>query len=214
MLPLRSTLLLLLSLYAGLVHSDWTGVSIEVTNFDSDWEFDSGNREARVTTLSFQLEEKFQTGLIAGGGFGYFDMRVSSDENVDSQNFDGGYLEIYLRRIFPLSEDIAFKGMMNFRYYSGNENSSDDSADIDWTEASMRLGLGMRFEHFRMTPFVAFYHIDGDIDDDFDSGSFENDDLTSQGVSFDFYVDPAAYIRVEVRTGYQEGGYLSFVRRY
>ena len=141
-------------------------------------------------------------------------MRVRGDSTVDTQKFDGQYLEFFLRRIFPLSEDYAFNGMLNFRYHTGNESGSKDSADIDWSETSLRFGFGMRFEHFRLTPFAAFYNIDGDIDDDYGSGSFENDDSISQGVAADFYVDPSAYIRVEFRTGYQEGGYLSFVKRY
>lgn len=214
MLPVRFTLFLLLSLYMSLVQAEWTGVSIDIADFDSDWKFDSGIREAQITTLSFQLEEKFKTGLIAGGGIGYFDMRVEGDSNVGTQKFDGQYLELLLRRAFPLSENITFNGQLNFRYYSGSSSGDTDRADIDWSETNLRFGVGVRYEHLRITPFVAFYNVDGDISDDYGTGSFENDDTASQGVSFDFYVDPASYIRVEIRSGYQEGGYLSFARRY
>jgi hypothetical protein len=211
---LRFRLLILLCLYIGLVEAEWTGVGIDISNFDSDWKFDSGVREARITSLSFQIEEKFEPGLIAGGGIGYFDMRVRGDSSVDTQEFNGQFLDLYLRQPFPVSESIALHGRLGFRYYSGDDRSGTDRADISWSETNLQVGVGVRFSHFRITPFVAYYNIDGDISDDIDTGDFENDDSISQGVSFDYFVDDSAYIRVEVRSGYQEGGYLSFARRY
>jgi len=213
-LSVRYKLLLLLCLVAGPVQAEWTGVGIDIADFDSDWKFDSGVREAQITSISFQIEEKFEPGLIAGGGIGYFDMRVRGDSTVDTQKFDGQFLELYLHQPVAVSESITPYGRLGFRYYSGNESGATESADIDWTEVDLQLGVGVQFSHLRITPFVAYYNIDGDISDDINTGDFENDDSVSQGVSFDYFVDDSAYIRVEARSGYQEGGYLSFARRY
>jgi hypothetical protein len=139
---------------------------------------------------------------------------------VSAQDFDGQYLEIYLHHPFPVSERISINAAFAYRYYSGNGNDGNDGndgderADIDWNEVNLQIGVGVRFAHLRITPFAAYYNIDGDISDDRSTGSFENDDSVSQGVSLDYFVDDTAFIRLEVRSGYQAGGRISFERRY
>jgi len=216
----RFKLLILLFLYTSLAEAESTGVSLDIASYDSDWQFDSGVREARITSISFQIEEKLEAGLIVGGGIGYFDMSVRGNSKVSGQDFDGQYLEIYLHHPFPVSERISIHGAFAYRYYSGNGNDGNDGsdrderADIDWNEVNLQIGVGMRFAHIRVTPFVAYYNIDGDISDDSDTGTFENDDSVSQGVSFDYFADDSGYIRLELRSGYQSGGRISFERRY
>jgi hypothetical protein len=210
----RFKLLILLFVYAGLAEAGWTGVALDVADFDSDWKFDSGVREAQIITISVQIEEKLDAGLVVGGGIGYFDMRVRGDASVDTQDFDGQYLELYLRHPFPVSERIALQGRLGYRYYSGDHSGGTERADIDWSEVNLQLGVGMRFAHLRITPCVAYYNIYGDIGGDNGAGSFDNDDSVSQGVSFDYFADDSGYIRLEIRSGYQSGGYLGFVRRY
>ena len=211
---MRFKLLRLLFLYTSLAGAESTGVALDIANYESDWQFDSGVREARITSISFQLEEKLEAGLTVGGGIGYFDMRVRGDSNASSQDFDGQYLEIYLNHPFPVSERISIHGAFAFRYYSGNGNNGGERADIDWSEVNLQIGVGVRFAHLRVTPFAAYYNVDGDISDDNSSGSFENDDSVSQGVSLDYFVDDIAFIRLEFRSGYQSGGRISFERRY
>ena len=213
-LPVRFKLLILFFLYAGLAEAEWTGVALDIANYDSDWQFDSGVREAQITSISFRIEEKLEPGLIVGGGIGYFDMTVRGNSGASAQDFDGQYLEIYLHQPFPVSERISIHGAFAYRYYSGDNSGGDEREDIDWNEVSLQIGVGVRFAHLRITPFVAYYNIDGDISDDSDTGSFENDDSVSQGVSFDYFADDSGYIRLELRTGYQSGGYIGFVRRY
>ncbi len=210
----RFRLLLLFLLYAGLAEAEWTGVALDIAHYDSDWKFDSGVREAQITSLSLHIEEKFEAGLIAGGGIGYFDMRVLGDSSVDTQKFDGQFLELYLHQPFSVSESVTLHGQLGYRYYSGDNSGGTDRADIDWNEVNLQIGVGVRFAHLRIIPFVAYFDIDGDISDDNSTGAFENDDSVSQGVSFDYFIDDSGYIRVEVRSGYQAGGYLSFARRY
>ena len=212
----RSKLLILLFLYTSFAEAetDSVGVSLDIASYKSDWQFDSGVREARITSISFQLEEKLEAGLTVGGGIGYFDMNVRGNSNASSQDFDGQYGEIYLHHPFPVSERISIHGAFTFRYYSGNGNNGDQREDIDWSEVNLQIGVGVRFAHLRVTPFAAFYNVDGDISDDNSTGSFENDDSVSQGVSLDYFVDDIAFIRLEIRSGYQSGGRISFERRY
>lgn len=215
---MRFKLLILFFLYTGLVkaevEAESIGVALDIASYKSDWQFDSGVREAKITSISFQIEEKLEAGLIVGGGIGYFDMSVRGNSNVSGQDFDGQYLEIYMHHPFPVSERISIHGAFAYRYYSGNGNNRDEREDIDWNEVNLQIGVGVRFAHLRITPFVAYYNIDGDISDDNSTGSFENDDSVSQGISFDYFADDTAFIRLEIRSGYQSGGRISFERRY
>jgi len=209
----RFELLILLLLHVGLVEAEWAGAVIEIADYDADWKFDSDVREARITSISFQLEEKFETELRAGGGFGYFDMRLDGD-NGDTEDFDGQYLELYLRQPWTINETTSLYGLFNYRYNSGDSRGGGDRTDIDWNEVSLHVGMRLRFSHYRITPFVAYYHIDGDTSGDGGTGDFENDDSATQGIKFDFIIEDTGFIRLEARTGYQSGGFLSFGRRY
>jgi len=213
LLPMRIKLLILLLLYVGMADAEWAGALIEIADYDADWKFDNDVRKAKITSISFQLEEKFETGLRAGGGFGYFDMRIV-DDNVDTQDFDGGYLELYLRQPWSISENTSMYGLFNYRYNSGDSSGGGERSDIDWNEVSLHIGASLRISNYRITPFVAYYHIDGDISGDGGTGDFENDDSATQGIKFDFIIEDTGFIRLEARTGYQSGGFLSFGRRY
>lgn len=220
----RFKLLVILFLYAGLVKADWTrndstetgltGVSVELANIDADWEFDSGVREARINSIAFKIEDKTATNLSVGGGIGYFDMRVDGGSSADTRKFDGEYFQFYLRQDIRISERISLQGLFNYSYNDGRDNKDDDRADIDWTETSLEIGVNLRFSNFGITPFAAYYDIDGDISDDDGTGAFEMDDPVSQGIRFDIYTEPTAFIRIVFQSGGQSGGYLIFARRY
>ncbi len=212
-LAVRIKLLILLLFYAGLAEADWAGAVIEIANYDADWEFDGGVREARITSISFQLEEKFKTGLRAGGGFGYFDMHLDG-ESGDTEDFDGQYVEFYLRQPWSISETVSLYGLFDYRYNRGDSRGNGERADIDWNELSLHMGARLRFSDYRITPFMAYFHIDGDTSGDGGAGNFENDDSTTQGIKFDFIIEDTGFIRLEARTGYQSGAFLSFGRRY
>lgn len=211
---MRFKLLVILFLYAGLVKADLTGVTLELANVDADWKFDNGVREAQINSISFQIEEKTATGLSVGGGIGYIDIRVVGDSSTKTRKFDGEYLQIYLRQEFRISESISLHGLFNYSYNSGRDNKEDDRADIDWYEASFQIDASVRFANFGITPFAAYYDIDGDISDDNGTEVFEMDDPVSRGIRLDFYTDPTAFIRIVFQSGAQSGGYLIFARRY
>ena len=210
----RFKLLLILFLYTGLAEADLTGVTLELANLDSDWKFDNGVREAQINSIAFQIEEKTATGLSVGGGIGYFDIRVVGDSSTDTRKFDGEYLQVYLRQEIRISESISLHGLFNYSYNSGSDNDETDRADIDWNEASLQIDASVRFANFGITPFAAYYDIDGDISDNNGTEVFEMDDPVSHGIRFDYYLEPTAFIRIVFQSGGQAGGYLTFVRRY
>jgi hypothetical protein len=112
-------ILLLLLLQLGLVKAEWGGAVIEIAHYDADWKFDNDVRQARITSLSFQLEEKFSTGLRAGGGFGYFDMSLDGNDD-EAEDFDGQYLQLYLRQPWTISETVSLYGLFDYRYNLGD----------------------------------------------------------------------------------------------
>ncbi len=204
----------MLSLYAGLAQADWTGVALELANVDADWKFDDGLREAQSSGISFQVEEKTGTGLAVGAGIGYTSMRVVGDSSASNRKFDAEYLQIYLRQEFNISKSVSLYGLFNYSYHTGDDNDVDNPADIDWDEVSVQIDLSIRFANFRVSPFAAYYDIDGDISDDNGTAVFEIDDPLSRGIRFDYYLEPTAFIRFVFQSGGRAGGYLTFVRRY
>ena len=214
---MRFKLLVLLLLFSELAQADWTGVSVNIANLESDWKFDSAVREAQIDSIDFRIEEKTATGLSVGFGIGFFSMRLKGDSVTDSSKFDGEYLNIYLRQRIPVGKTFSLFGSMSYRYNTGNDDGGDDvddRADIDWSETNFQVGVSARIANFRVTPFAAYYHIDGDISDDNGTEVFEMDDPESQGIQLDYYLEDTAFIRLVIQSGSQAGGYLTFARRY
>jgi len=210
----RVKFLVLLYLFTGFVHADWTGVSVQLANVDSDWEFDDGLREAQINGISFQVEEKTGTGLAVGVGIGYNSMRVVGDGSTENRKFDAEYLQIYLRQEINISKSVSLHGLFNYSYNTGDDNDDDNPADIDWDETSVQIDLNIRFANYALSPFAAYQDIDGDISDDNGTAVFKIDDPVSHGIRFDYYTEPTAFIRIVLQSGGQAGGYLTFVRRY
>lgn len=211
---MRVKFLVLLFLFAGLAHADWTGVAVGFANVDSDWKFDDDVREAQIDSISFQIEEKTKTGLAGGVGIGFISMRVVGDGSVDNRRFDAEYLQIYLRQEIKISESVSLYGLFNYSYNTGDDNDDDNPADIDWDETSVQIDLNIRFANYGVSPFVAYHNIDGDISDDDGTAVFEIDDPVSHGIRFDYYTEPTVFIGIVLLSGGQEGGYLTFVKRY
>ena len=214
---MRLGFLFLLVLYAGLAEADWTGVAMEIADTNADWKFDEGTRSTHGNAISFLLEQQTSGGLVIGGGIGYLVMRVDGDGNNRTNRFDSGeYLKFYLRRDFPVSTGISFHTLLSFRYSQGYERDNDEHGDakLEWTEGAAQLGISKRFTNWRVMPFIGYNHVDGDISDDIGTRSFELDDPVSQGVRFDYFLEETAFIRLEVQTGDQAAGLLSFYRRY
>jgi hypothetical protein len=199
----------------GAAVADTTGVALIITDLDSDWDFSDGTRSAKSNSISLQIEERTASGLTVGGSIGYQSFRLDGDSTTSSTKFDAENLEIFLRQEFSLSESTAIQGLVSYGYYTGRETSDDDRADIDWSQVAAEIGVSFRVNNLKIMPFVGYINVDGDITGTEDSGgSFELEDPLIQGVNFDIYVEPTAFIRIRLQTGSLSGGYLSFERRY
>lgn len=208
-------LLLLLGLQSGNANAEWTGVSLNLGNTDVDWEFRDETREAQISELSFQIEERTASGLAVGASIGYMDLRVVADTDIATRKFDGQFLGIYLRQDYPVTDNMSLHGGFGFRYSSGNESGdSDIDSDIDWTETGFEFGIGFRVVNLRIMPFVAWSDVDGDISGEGGTSIFELEDPLTRGIRFDLFVERTAFVRLEFVDGSRTGGYLVFARRY
>lgn len=215
-LVVRASLLVLL-LFSNSSSADWTGISFEIGNYDSDWEFKRDTREAQISEISFQIEERTDSGLAVGASIGYVDLRAvaASDSTAQTLKFDGEFISVYLRQPVNFNEHVSFIGSFSFRYSSASESGDDedDPAEVDWTESALELGLSFRVGNIRIMPYAAYRDIDGDISDD-GTDVFEAEEAMLQGLRLDYFVEDSAFIRFEFVRGGKEGGYLTFVRRY
>jgi len=209
-------LLLLLLCYSVLANASVTGVSFEIGNYDSDWKFGRETREAQISEIDIQFEDKTESNLTVGARIGYLDMRVvaDSDSVAENRKFDGEFIGLYLRQPWRINDTLSLHGAFSFRYTTGRESGdADERAEIDWTESVFELGFSLRFANLRIQPYAAYHDIDGDISDDI-TDVFEMDEALVHGLRFDYFVEDTGFIRFELFSNGQQGGYLSFVRRY
>ena len=207
------SILLLLILCLGPQSSiaDFTGIRASIEETEQDWDFDDGPREARITRLEFEIEERLETGSILGFGFGIFDVNLRSDDNNPSQNPDGEYLDLFLRHPFVINDRLSLFTRFDYRYSSGSDR---DDNEIDWSEFGLELGLGLRVSHFRITPFARAHYLDGDVDTDSGNETFEHDEPVSGGIRLDYFVEDTAFVRLILEGGERSGVYLTFAREY
>ncbi len=207
-------LLLLLLGFTGLARAEWTGVSFEIGDTRSDWEFSGDTRETKITSIALYVEERTASGLSIGGGIGYMTMRVDGDGKVETKKFDGQNLEIYLRQEFVISESISLEALLDYGFYGGDESSSSDRDDISWNQLGFEIGASFKRANFRITPFASYTDIDGDISGDDPTEVFSLKDEIGYGLRFDFFTESTAFISLKLQTGSYNGGYVTFVRRY
>ena len=212
---LRALCLLVLLGMPGAVVAEWTGVEVEIGDLEVDWEFSDDVRQAKSNSLFLRIEERIQSGLAVGAGIGYYSLRLDAFDGGDKIKFEAYALEFYLRQEFQMNETLSIEPLLSYSLNDGRENSSaDDRADLDWSQVTFELGLPIRLSNWRITPYVNYSSVDGDTSGVEQGGSFELEDPFSQGVRFDIFTESTAFIRIELQSGSQTGGYLSFVRRY
>ena len=198
----------------GLANGDATGILFEIGGTQSDWEFSGHDREAKDSSLAIRIEERSDAGLAVGGIFAYHSLRLDDRQGGGSTKFEVTSLGVYLRQELALSESVGLEGQLDYRYYTGRENTDDDRAEVDWSEVDFELGMAFRVSNWRIVPFAKYSWIDGDTSSLEDGGGFELKDSISSGLRFDIFVETTAYVSVELQAGAQTGGYLRFVRRY
>jgi hypothetical protein len=207
-------LFILLALFSGLAHADWSGVAINVSDSETDWEIGNDLRVARSTEFSFRIEEKTEPGLRVGASIGQVSLRVKRDASASDQNFDTQFLSINLRQPFQLNETWGLFGGMNYKYHLGSDKDEMNEAEISWSEIDFYIGASLELAHIRISPMMYHQSVDGDIDDDSGSHDFELDDPISAAIRIDYFVEKTAFVRLEFQTGNREGIVLTFAREY
>ena len=207
-------LFVMLVLFSGLAHADWSGVAINISDSDSDWEFGNDLRVAHSTEFSFRIEEKTVPGLRIGASIGQVSLGVESDTSASDYDFDTQFLSINLRQPLQLSETWGLFAGMNYKYLLGTDEDEVNEAEINWSEIEFYIGASLKLAHIRISPLLYHQSVDGDIDDNTGSHDFELDDPISSAIRIDYFVEKTAFVRLEFQTGNREGVFLTFAREY
>lgn len=196
-------------------NAEWSGVSVSISEVDSDWLFENTRRNAVISRLDLQFEEKTSSGLGVGVNIGQATTRISNHSGPrDTIKFDGRYFGIYLRHSIPMGEILSLQSKLTYQYHSAVQIDSDISNEIETREIGVELGLSGRIGNLRITPFVIYRDVRGDISGDPGTEVFENEASASTGINFDLFVEHDGYIRLRLTSGEQESVSLSFARGF
>ncbi len=207
---------LLLMIVTPAVCADWTGISASIDEIESDWIFENNQRSANTTRLNLQFEERTHSGLGVGANIGRLTTRISNVNGPrNTVKFDASYFGIYLRYPLQLGEYFTLHSKFGYQFHSGSGTDNDTNDDeIEWREVGFEIGLSGRFENFRITPFMLYSDVDGDISDDMGTDSFENEENVSAGLSLDLFLDPTSFVRLRFTSGEQDSTALVFAREF
>jgi len=195
--------------------AEWTGVFVDIGESTTDLQFKTVQRTMRIDSLNLAIEEKTASPLRVGFSLGVSNIRTANLLPLgNAQKFDGGHLGFYLRYPQPMGEHMSFEASFSYRYNLASDSSTSVRSEIEWREARVQLGLGAKFGALRITPFIAYRDINGDISNGISTQIFDSVDSISRGISFDIFVEPTAYIRLQLFRGDEDGGYLTFARVY
>ncbi|MDH5354587.1 MAG: hypothetical protein OEY09_09105 [Gammaproteobacteria bacterium] len=198
-----------------LAKAEWSGVSLSLNEVNSDWLFESGRRNAEISRLDLQFEEKTPSGLGVGANIGQITTRVSDLNGPrNTRKFDGSYLGVYLRYPVPLGEFFSLHSKLAYQYHSATQIDSSVYNQIETRDIGVELGLSGRFSNLRVTAFAAYNDVSGDISGDTGTEIFENEESVSSGISFDLFVESSGYIRLRMTRGEQDSASLSFAREF
>jgi len=214
---MNRTLLLIITLSLGSTPAvaEWTGVLVDIGESTTDLQFETAQRTMRIDSLDLAIEEKTASPLRVGFSLGISNIRTANLLPPDNaQKFDGGHLGFYLRYPQQLGEHMSLAGLLSYRYNSATDYNTSLRSEIEWHETRVQLGLRVKFGTLRITPFIAYRDINGDISNDTSTQIFDSVDSISRGISFDIFVEPGAYIRLQLFRGDEDGGYLTFARVY
>lgn len=196
-------------------HAEWSGVSVSISEVDSDWIFENDRRKSVTSRLDLQFEEKTSSGLGVGVNIGQLSTLVSNLSGpLNSMKFDGSYVGVYLRYPVSIGEIFSIQSKFAYQYHSASQIDSSVNNQIEIRETSVELGLSGKFGNFRITPFARYSNVGGDISGDSGTEIFENEDAVSSGISFDLFVEPTGFIRLRLTSGDQDSAALSFAREF
>lgn len=197
------------------IAAPWSGVSLNIEDYSTDWNFQTLERTADIRHLNINMEEKTTTDLSIGVNIGQMSLRIYDKFTAaNTQKFDLATLGLYLRWPLILSDHLFIQSRLSYQYNSGEDTNITDPSKLEWDEFEFLLGLGIRWQSVRITPFATYFNLDGDISNSSGTQLFESVEEVSPGIRFDYFVDPTAYVRLQIMGGSKEGAYLIFAREY
>lgn len=215
LLPKLKFLVVLSAFASTAAVASWTGISVNIEDYSTQWQFQTVQRTTDINQWNFYLEEKTTSALRAGVSIGQSSIRISDSVSpANTQKFDANSLGLYLRLPLMLGDHFSVHGRLSYRINSGSDSNDIDPSEIGWYETAVELGFSGQWQSVRITPFVSYRSIDGDISDNTGIDLFDPVEEISSGIRFDYFVDPTAYVRFQLTTGANEGGYLVFAREY
>ena len=208
-------LIVTVSLGSSPAEAQWSGISVEIGESTSDLQFETEQRSMRREDLSLQIEEKTATDLRVGFSIGLNSIRTSNLLPPDNaQKFEGNHLGFYLRLPLQLGEYFSLEGLFSYRYNSATDSNTSLPSEIEWHDSRLKIGLGAKFQALRITPFISYRNVSGDISNNISVELFDSVDNISRGISFDYFLEPTAFIRLQLSRGDEDSSYLRFVREY
>ena len=130
------------------------------------------------------------------------------------EKFEGAQLGFYLRLPLQLGEYISLEGLYSYRYNTATESNVSSPSEMEWHENRLKIGIGTELKTLGFNAFIAYHDMSGDISTGTSVELFKSIDNISRGISLDFFVEPTAFIRLQLSRGAEDSGYLSFVRVY
>ncbi|MCP4493560.1 MAG: hypothetical protein GY820_40595 [Gammaproteobacteria bacterium] len=207
--------LILLSLAVSTGHADWAGLSASITEIESVWMLENSERNANITRLNLHLEERTSYGLGVGANLGQLTARLSNiNSPLNTVKFDANYFGVYLRYPVQLGEHFALQGRLGYQYHSGTQYDTDAGDTIAWREVDFELGLASSFDIVRITPFIVYSDVSGDISSDTGTDTFSSGEAFSAGLSLDLFVEPTGFVRLRLTRGEQDAIAVVFAREY
>jgi hypothetical protein len=197
------------------VNAAWTGFGVIVGQSESEWAVEDSIRIADIGYLGLRIEEKTQTDLRVGVSAGQLALSYKNpSDNQDREKFDGQFLAIYLRWPHKVSDSLSFHSHFKYRFNSTLQSEEELDTEIDWTELSLSLGVGLTLGRFQIQPLIEYRSLDGEVSLAGVTSDFENENDYRTGLKLDYTVEPYAYIRVQLFRGDDEQFQMSFVREY
>ena len=182
---------------------------------ESEWSVDGNIRNADIDYLGLRIEEKTETELRVGVSAGQLAISYENpSDNLDREKFDGQFLAIYLRWPHRVSDTLSFHSRFQYRFNSAIQSQEEPDTEIDWTELSLSVGVGLTLGRFQLQPLIEFRSVDGEVSLAGLTSDFENENEYRTGLRLDYIVEPYAYLRAQVSGGDESQFHLSFVREY
>jgi hypothetical protein len=208
-------LLVVFSFGSSTAQAQWTGISVEIGESSSDLQFETEQRTMSIDSLSLQIEEKAATDLRVGFSIALTSIRTANLLPPDNaQKFEGNQLGFYLRLPMQLGESFSLEGLYSYQYNTATDSDISLPSEIEWNENRLKIALGTKLQTLRITAFIAYHSMNGDISNSTSVGLFDSIDNISRGISFDYFVEPTAFIRFQFSRGDEDSAYLNFVREY